>query len=65
MHYKSGSMPKDKQCAGPQSAPKHLMAPGTKPPQKISGGNPHDPAKAGWSKSYRQGGRKGGNEASS
>lgn len=54
-----------KQIQGPQSAPRHLIAPCSPPPEKVKGGNPHDPARKGYSKSYRQGGRSGGNAANS
>ncbi len=63
--YKKGSMPNTKQISGPGSAPRHLLAPGTKPPERIHGPNKHDVPQKGYSASYRQGGRKGGNEASS
>jgi hypothetical protein len=66
--YKCGPAPKNRQVTMPTSAPRHLLAPGTKPPMVTKMSMPkhlEQPTPAPKQVYQHQGGRKGGNEASS
>ena len=59
--YKKGTMPSGKQITTPGSAPGFAKSRGG-PPERISGPNRYDVPKAGYPASYRQRGRRGGND---
>lgn len=69
--YKCGPAPKNRQVTMPTSAPRHLLAPGSKPPMQTKTDMPDkmksfgSPTAAPGKVYQHQGGRKGGNEASS